>query len=86
MHVLQSILWTAAGIALGLALSLVTMQRLRASKRLRTGAAFVAVLLSSFAFHNPRDIGALEESEDETRRKKDNQSGDPPEPEVDASV
>jgi len=72
--------WTFAGILIGLPLAILTMQRLRASKRLRTGAAFAAVLLSSFAFYNPNETAALEESEDETKRKKDDRSGDPPIP------
>jgi hypothetical protein len=73
--------WTFAGILIGLPLAILTMQKLRGSKRLRTGAAFAAVLLSSFAFQVPRDRGLVEESEDETKRKKDDRrSGDPPVP------
>jgi hypothetical protein len=78
MHWLQAALWSAAGIAIGLALALPTMRHLRWSKRLRTAAAFAAALLSSFAYFDTRDRAAIEETEGETKRKKDDQSGDPP--------
>jgi len=73
-------LWALAGVAVALPLALYTMKRVRVSKRFRTGAAFAAALLSAFAWYEARDRGAIEESEHETKRKKDDQSGDPPDP------
>lgn len=77
-HWVQSGLWAAAGFVLAVPLSIYAMRHIRASRRLRTGAALAAVLLSSFAFYEARDRGAIEETESETKRKKDGQSGDPP--------
>ncbi len=77
-HWVQAGLWAAAGLALAAPFSIYAMRQIRASKRLRTGAAFAAALLSSFAFYEARDRGAVEETEGETKRKKDDQSGDPP--------
>lgn len=77
-HWLQSALWSVAGIAAALPVALYATRHLRASKQLRVGAALAAVLLSSFAFYEARDRGAIEESEAETKRKKDDRSGDPP--------
>jgi hypothetical protein len=56
------------------------MRRMRASKRLRMGAALASGLLFSFVFYEGKNRALIEESEDETKRKKDDQSGDPPEP------
>ena len=80
MHWIQIAVWSAAGIVVGLCLAIPVMQRIRGSKRLRTGAAFAAALLSSFVFFDPRDRAAILESEAETKRKKDDRSGDPPSP------
>lgn len=80
IHGVLSPLWAIAGIVLALPVALFVMGHLRASKRLRTGAAFAVALLSSFAFYSPPDRGAIEETENETKRKKDDQSGDPPTP------
>jgi hypothetical protein len=79
-HGVLSALCALAGIILALPVALFTMGRIRASKRFRTGATFAAALLSSFAFYDARDRGCIEESEGETKRKKDDQSGDPPIP------
>lgn len=77
-----SALWALAGIILAFPVALFVMGRMRASKRFRTAATFAAVLLSSFGFYAPPDRGAIEETESETKRKKDDQSGDPPTPDA----
>jgi hypothetical protein len=78
IHSFLSVLLALAGIVLALPVALWMAKRLRASKQLRTGAAFAAVLLSAFAYYDPRDRSCIEESEAEAKRKKDDQSGDPP--------
>ena len=79
MHWVVPSLWAVAGVLAGMVLGVVATKHLRASKRLRTGAAFAAALLSSFVWYDTRDRAAIEETENETKRKKDDQSGDPPE-------
>ena len=80
--VLHLLLWLAVAVAtlvVGIALGVATMRSIRRSKR---GAAFMvaATLFTSFAFLGGRQADWVEESKDETKRKKENPSGDPPVP------
>ena len=67
----------AAGLAFGLALALLTMRHLRRSKH-GGAVAFASALLFSFDIVNPRNHDMIQEATNDTKRKKDSQSGDPP--------
>jgi len=78
--------WLAAALSLlvaipaGLFLGLTVMRRVRQSRRFRIGAALTAALFSFATYQDPRDRACVEETECETRRKKEKGLGDPPDP------
>ena len=79
----QFLFWLTVALATaaaGLALGLATMRGMRRSKR---GAALIvaSALFMPFGFLGGRQQEWVEESKDETKRKKDDRSGDPPVPE-----
>ena len=81
----QILFWlivAVAAVAAGLALGIATMRSMRRSKR---GAAMVvaSALFLSFGFFGGQQQEWVEESKDETKRKKDDRSGDPPIPGID---
>jgi hypothetical protein len=80
LHSFEIPLAAALGIALGLYLGIPVMRRIRTSKRFRIGAAITAGLFSFMTYQDPRGRRIVEESESETRRKKDKHAGDPPDP------
>jgi len=53
------------------------MRHLRRSKH-GGAVAFASALLLSFDIVNPRNHDIIQEAANETKRKKDSQSGDPP--------
>jgi hypothetical protein len=67
-------------IPLGLLLGLTMMRRIRQSRRFRVGAALTAALFSFATYQDPRERACVEETECETRRKKEKGFGDPPDP------
>jgi hypothetical protein len=71
------VLWFVPGLALALPLGLLTMRHLRRSKH-GGAVAFASALLLSFDIVNPRNHDIIQEAANETKRKKDSQSGDPP--------
>jgi hypothetical protein len=64
----------------GLFLGLLVMRRVRQSKRFRIGAALTAAMFSFVTYRDPRERVCVEETECETRRKKEKGLGDPPDP------
>lgn len=77
--VLLNTLWILIGVSLGLWGGLWIMQRLRKSNR-HGGVALASALFFSFGFVDPRGRDLIEETSDETKRRKGDQSGDPPTP------
>jgi hypothetical protein len=78
MHWLEWPLSAVAGMAAGLFVALPVMRHVRKSKRFRIGASVVAALFSFATYRDPSERAAVEESEAETKRKKEKESGDPP--------
>lgn len=81
LHFLLCLAVAVATLVAGIALGVATMRSIRRSKR---GAALMvaATLFTSFAFLGGRQAEWAEESKDETKRKKEDPSGDPPVPEA----
>lgn len=79
MTVLLSIALAIAGVLLAIPVSLWATS---GSRRARRSAGFIvaSALLLSFPFLGQRGPELIEESNDETNRKKDAQSGEPPVP------
>jgi heme/copper-type cytochrome/quinol oxidase subunit 3 len=78
----QIFFWLIAALAtaaLGVALGLAVMRSMRRSKR-GAGLVVASALFLSFGFLGGRQQEWVEESRDETKRKKDDRSGDPPVP------
>ncbi len=84
--------WLALALSLfvalpvGLYFGLTVMRRVRQSRRFRIGAALTAALFSFATYQDPRERACVEETECETRRKKEKGHGDPPDPDGDASA
>ena len=78
IHWLEFGLAAMASIAVGLFLGLLVMRRVRTSTRFRIGAVLTAALFSFVTYQDPGERAAVEESELETKRKKEKESGDPP--------
>ena len=75
------VLWFAAGLAIALPLGLLAMRLMRHANPKGTMAVASALMLFlSPYFINTRDRDLIEETGHETKRKKDSQSGDPPDP------
>ena len=80
LALIQTLEWSlgaAAAIAFSLYLGLSVMGRVRRSKRFRIGAAMTAALFSFVTYRDPAERAPVEESEAETRRKKEKGAGDP---------
>ena len=71
----------ACGIVLALPVGLITMRLMRRANPKGTMAVASALMLFlSPYFINTRDRDLVEETGNETKRKKDARSGDPPDP------
>lgn len=77
MILLLSIALAIAGVLIAIPLSLFATSKARRSKR-SAGFVVASALLLSFPFLGQRGPELIEESKDETTRKKDAQSGEPP--------
>jgi len=76
MNTAWGALFAIAGLAFGLPLALYAARKFRRSK----GAALAGALFFSFGLIHPQQRDLMEEAQDQTKRKKDDRSGDPPEP------
>ena len=79
VKILLDVTCAAGGIAAALALGLFTMRQIRRSNP--QGAAAIASALMLFmspCYIDKRGQDLVEDTIDETKRKKDSQSGDPP--------
>jgi hypothetical protein len=74
---LISIALAIAGVLIAIPLSIWATSGTRRAKR-SAGFVVASALLLSFPFLGQRGPELIEESKDETKRKKDAQSGDPP--------
>lgn len=77
MTLLIGIVLAVAGILLAIPLSIWATTGKRRSKR-SAGFVVASALLLSFPFLGQRGPELIEEAKDETKRKKDAQSGEPP--------
>ncbi len=75
-------MWFATGLVIALPLGLLAMRLMRrANPKGHDGWSHLALMLFlSPYFINTRDQDLIEETGNETKRKKDSQSGDPPDP------
>jgi len=78
MHWLAFALVPVAAIPMCLVLGVAVMQRVRQSKRFRIGALVAASLFSFVTYRDPGERARVEETEAETKRKKEKGIGDPP--------
>ena len=76
INAIWEVLFAIAGVAVGLPLALYASRKFRRSK----GAAFASALFFSFGLIRPQQRDLMEEAQDQTKRKKDDRSGDPPTP------
>jgi hypothetical protein len=79
MTLLISIVLAIAGVLIAIPLSLWATSGTRHAKR-SAGFVVASALLLSFPFLGQRGPELIEESKDETNRKKDAHSGEPPVP------
>jgi hypothetical protein len=79
MTTLLTIALVIAGILIAIPLSIWATSGTRRAKR-SAGFVVASALLLSFPFLGQRGPELIEESKDETNRKKDAQSGEPPRP------
>ena len=79
-----NLLCAIAGVALAIPLSLMSVRRMRTSKRWAGSVAFTSALFFAFEPYSGRNRALVEEAMDETKSKKDERSGDPPVPRIDA--
>jgi hypothetical protein len=79
-YYVMSGLGVVAGIAVGLAAGLYAMGRMNRAKSRGSFALASALFLSVGHGYNNRGQNLLHESSDETIRKKNSKSGDPPDP------
>jgi hypothetical protein len=81
LHWIQSLVLVAVvGIPSGLMLGFLVMRRIRMSRRFRIGAVIAAGLFSFMTYRDPGERAAVDETESETSRTKEEKSGDPPDP------
>jgi hypothetical protein len=81
LHWIQSLILVAVvGIPSGLMLGFLVMRRIRTSRRFRMGAVIAAGLFSFMTYRDPGERAAVDETESETHRTKEEKSGDPPDP------
>jgi hypothetical protein len=78
MHWLAFALAPVGAIPVGLILGLAVMRRIRQSKWFRIGALLAASLFSFVTYRDPGERARVEETESETRRKREEGIGDPP--------
>jgi hypothetical protein len=86
MTLFLTILGVIAGVLLAIPLSLWATHSLRRSPKRSAGLVVASALLLSFPFLGQKGPELIEESQDTMKRKKDAQSGEPPQPPVDGEA
>ena len=80
MTTLLGILAVIAGLLLAIPLSLWATHKIRRDPKRSAGLVIASALLFSFPFLGGRGPETVDEAKDTTRRKKEDQSGEPPVP------